>query len=564
MKAIVIFIPILLLICIAHGQVSEYFLPADDFMNKTFTFETNEWTNDNGKFKKEMSVNYFKDKSGNYNKHIELRSFRYNVLQFKTQTDQLYNIDENGVILIDHYTEGISEELERLGISGGSHINEVVLKNSGEKWTDKRDPDVIYYYSCETGSVSTKYAHYDDCLVVSESSKAINRKFIFIEKISYKLYYARGLGLVKTENFEDGKLMAMSLGYDGELIDNFSKYSIKQQLVLKQQAISLEKQRKELTFFLEQRKDSIYNYKMLMLNNYNRQGERIIESVIEILKENQLINQSFNIIARYEIDTLSIVSSNIIISGLENNSIEIEIKTELKKINFSPAYLKEYLVNAQAKYIYNFNLSSINLELKKNENEISIVNSEYLKENDLKYILNEFETKPLGKYVINYISYMINNTRKSEIEYLKYTGSGGPVFALLSLVIPGTGDYFVNNGKGSMIGHKAPPLVTTFTSLSFIGLGYYLKSESNKNYDLYHQSTQQDEIDKYYSQANNQNKSSYALYAIGGIIWAADILWVLSKGAQNKKTEKKTRIELKISAIEINGGNYYGGVVIKF
>jgi hypothetical protein len=130
---------------------------------------------------------------------------------------------------------------------------------------------------------------------------------------------------------------------------------------------------------------------------------------------------------------------------------------------------------------------------------------------------------------------------------LRYKGFGGPASALASLVIPGTGDYFVTGGKGSMIGRNVSPLVITISSLALIGAGALFKNQSDYNYSLYHSATNQSDINNYYDLSNSQFQAAYVLAGLGIALWVTDIIWVEIKGSNNKNNEKVAKNKMNLT-----------------
>lgn len=108
---------------------------------------------------------------------------------------------------------------------------------------------------------------------------------------------------------------------------------------------------------------------------------------------------------------------------------------------------------------------------------------------------------------------------------------GGPGNALLSVLVPGLGDYQVRKGKNYWI--------LTALCYGLVGYGAYNHFQSRANYSNYHSAVAQDEIDSYYDKANTQHWIANAALATGGVIWVSDVLGVWIKGAKNKKAEKK-------------------------
>ncbi len=125
----------------------------------------------------------------------------------------------------------------------------------------------------------------------------------------------------------------------------------------------------------------------------------------------------------------------------------------------------------------------------------------------------------------------------------QFSKTGGPRNALLSILIPGLGDYFVADRRLM----KIKPLMRTVSSLGLIGLGVYV---GNQRYhaegtwervikvdswrftgdDRFTQKYYEGDIQYYWFKGDKE-----LLISLGAAIWAADVLWVLAKGTNNVK-----------------------------
>jgi len=109
-----------------------------------------------------------------------------------------------------------------------------------------------------------------------------------------------------------------------------------------------------------------------------------------------------------------------------------------------------------------------------------------------------------------------------------YSGAGN---ALLSMIIPGLGGYYVDTKKGRAV-------LTTITTLGLIGFGVYEKIQANKYFTDYEKSVVQTEIDDLYETANNYNHKYFiATRAAAGVV-AIDVIYVFFKGLHNRKVAK--------------------------
>jgi hypothetical protein len=122
---------------------------------------------------------------------------------------------------------------------------------------------------------------------------------------------------------------------------------------------------------------------------------------------------------------------------------------------------------------------------------------------------------------------------------------GGPSNALLSVIIPGLGGYFVEKNKTRSI-------VTTISTLGLLGYGISQKHLANKYYDEYKAIIQTTEIDNLYNKANNAQHKYYISTRIAAGLWVFDIIWVAVKGIQNKKISKSYFNTFNMDGLRVN------------
>lgn len=144
----------------------------------------------------------------------------------------------------------------------------------------------------------------------------------------------------------------------------------------------------------------------------------------------------------------------------------------------------------------------------------------------------------------------------------QYNSTGGPRNALLSVLIPGLGDYFVADHR--MMTFK--PYMRTVTSLGLIGLGIYLGNqrylaEGYYELTLKANSWRYEGEDRFYDryiegslQYEWFKGDKEVFIALGAAVWAADIIWVLARGSNNMKFRKATTRESRFHLGYVPGG----------
>lgn len=137
---------------------------------------------------------------------------------------------------------------------------------------------------------------------------------------------------------------------------------------------------------------------------------------------------------------------------------------------------------------------------------------------------------------------------------------GGPSNALLSLIMPGLGDQFVNPQDKDWY----------LLSLGFLASGacaYGFKKESDKYYNQYQYTTNQIEKDKAYKSAKEYNDLFTSMVVTAGLIYVCDFFYVLSKGSRNRREQKSSQSS-NFSPVNLyfNNNNQYKelGIILHF
>ena len=147
-----------------------------------------------------------------------------------------------------------------------------------------------------------------------------------------------------------------------------------------------------------------------------------------------------------------------------------------------------------------------------------------------------------GKFILEIKNKEVNGKSYSNINLVKYK-IVGPEAALYSILMPGMGTLKVTYGN---YGWKR---LTWFLFSSGLAIGSKLYSDVQ--YKNYLGATSQVDIDKYYNNANVSHKIALISGSISASIYLYDIIWVISKGAKNKKDSKSLRKQLKLSPVQI-------------
>lgn len=125
-------------------------------------------------------------------------------------------------------------------------------------------------------------------------------------------------------------------------------------------------------------------------------------------------------------------------------------------------------------------------------------------------------------------SYVINTRRTP----------GGAGNMVLSMMLPGFGDQFVNEKD-----HFTPFLITA----AFLGSGYMAyttMNNANDFYDKYLNTRIQSEMDDFYTKAIDNRNQHQIYFGVASAIWLFDVIRVASKGARNTRMYQHKNVKL--------------------
>lgn len=186
------------------------------------------------------------------------------------------------------------------------------------------------------------------------------------------------------------------------------------------------------------------------------------------------------------------------------------------------------LINCPTKSFYNIGLTFID---RSNKNIIPISIG-----GDIKKVYPGTGKKIVWKYTDDSYIGDIETDLKATVKILESFSTqikGGPQNAILSMILPGWGDHYVNKVK------KSTPYLVSLLYLGAAGYGLYQKMESDKYYKLYLNATDQNEMDTQYNLASEANKNFVTYAGAAALIWVIDVISVLNKGSKNAREIKK-------------------------
>ncbi len=149
----------------------------------------------------------------------------------------------------------------------------------------------------------------------------------------------------------------------------------------------------------------------------------------------------------------------------------------------------------------------------------------------------------------------------------QYSNTGGARNALLSLLMPGLGDYFVADYR--IMTFK--PYLRTLSSLGLIALGIYAGSQrynAEGAYELFLKpdSWRYEGDDRFFEKYVEGDLQYYwfkgdqeLFIALGAAVWLADVVWVFAKGSNNEKFLRAAR-----KGAGLNLGYAPGGLMLQY
>ncbi|TAE73156.1 MAG: hypothetical protein EAZ85_07805 [Bacteroidetes bacterium] len=156
---------------------------------------------------------------------------------------------------------------------------------------------------------------------------------------------------------------------------------------------------------------------------------------------------------------------------------------------------------------------------------------------------------------------------KLDITEIPKISTGGPKYALRSLLVPGWGDTKVRNGYNYG--------VITIATYGCLITGAIFQLEANRRYNRYTDrlANSSAEHESLYKQAQNSKNLATAFFATGAGIWIADVVGVYIRGVKNRRRvaaekrkleeEKGNETTLKVFPL-IDGQSTQMGLSFKF
>ena len=118
---------------------------------------------------------------------------------------------------------------------------------------------------------------------------------------------------------------------------------------------------------------------------------------------------------------------------------------------------------------------------------------------------------------------------------------GGPAAALLSVLVPGLGNVFVQSPKPK-IGFR--PLVTAGVVGALV-YGFGQRSRAREQYALYSQQKNPEAGEPYFQRANDYQHRFYAATRLAAAVWIGDVVATFVRGLRNQRQRSATPVTLR-------------------
>lgn len=109
---------------------------------------------------------------------------------------------------------------------------------------------------------------------------------------------------------------------------------------------------------------------------------------------------------------------------------------------------------------------------------------------------------------------------------------GGPSNAFLSMLLPGLGNFYVDDESSQNWGYY---VMGGFALAAYSSYSSYVSA--NNAYEEYHKATSQYAMDAAYEEAEKARQSSQLMLGLAGAIWLGDVIYVAAKGFKNRKQQ---------------------------
>ena len=297
-----------------------------------------------------------------------------------------------------------------------------------------------------------------------------------------------------------------------------------------------------------------HEYKMdttfLISKEFNNDNQTINKWIINSLEENKskMVNKNFTGSFDFFISSNQEIKLDFFGNKKENKTIFNILKSNKSKLN-NQLNINKWgnPVNATSNYIFDYKNTTNELKLLFDKGKFTYYRDEMnqVSYNRAQNFLEESNRNwQRGIYTFEDENININNYENNELRVLKYKSFSGISATIPAIILPNVGINKVtgkkNHGWVSML----------FWGLAGSAAYYYLEAENN--YSDYKNSSNQSEMDEYYSSYTSNLATSriLSLSAIG--VNGISLVYVFSKGLSNMSKSRKYTKKYKSLTFKLN------------
>lgn len=305
----------------------------------------------------------------------------------------------------------------------------------------------------------------------------------------------------------------------------------------------------EIKNILYARKEKIFSYKKTNNKDFYKIKDKLTNELKLIVSEKDkgIIKLDFSI----EFDTLGNNNSSVIIERNSINGLQTKLNSYAKdNVLIPPSKINKFYIASKEKLSFDMNWITFSNTFKSTSKGVTSTNKN-LSQTNLNMISNYLRQYPesKGKFIFDIKEKEISGNTYTDINLMKYKVAR-PRAAIYSLIMPGMGTLKVSYGE------KGWARFTCFLLSSVVSASS--KVYSDMNYQKYLNSTNPEEMTKFYDQANIAHKLFLTTAGISATVYTYDFFWVISRGVKNLKQSKNFRRKLRQSPISIQNqeGNF--------
>jgi hypothetical protein len=434
----------------------------------------------------------------------------------------------------DFFNTGLYEKAKLLYINA-SELKNSILMNAKIELCDKKicerkvaKGDSFFLIKNYEESLSS----FNDALKCSSEKSVIQKKIITAET---EIFNQKITSLLNQANTEFNKR-----NYNGALL--YYKKIIE---LDKSNGIAVDKIAKieSIKLLLDKRSSTVFSYNALNRSEYSRFKDSVSGRLSGYVnsKTNGQIKFSYQI----RFDTSGNNHSEIKVASSTIKNADQYFNKLTKSSFLKPTSEGGFFLASTESQNIDFKWNNITYKCKYNYKKMKFGQTLIDENNIISNYLSKSDLNN-GKYTFKVQKATLNGQNFSNISILNYRARG-PFNSIYSLIIPGKGSKIVSNGQ---IGKKRFSLFVYSAGLAYLAYLY-----RDDQYSRYKSSVTQQDMDKYFLNANISHKIFLLSAGFGASVYIYDFVWAYKRGVKNLKDSKYMRDNLNFSPKVIKSQN---------